>query len=259
MVGVSTLLWLCAAAWAQDERAEEPQTDEELLLETEAAIGELQDGDAADAVELGILENEVERPAPLLPWTGRAVTDAERMITDDETELPPFGSVLDRALARGGGVSSSELARGVARARFFPRLTILGRRERLLAASSELRTEATRWFFEVRLCFGACGTNLAIDDLDGDHAPDLMVTAGEVVELDDRGAYASSASRVLQTAAAHQLTLAAMLADLYARRAALGAQRGRTLLDETRRVLDVAEIDARLDLYTDGWFARGEP
>ena len=254
MVGVETLLWLCAAAWAQDESQRDP---EELLLETELAIGE-QDGDPADAIEMGILENEVERPAPMLPWTGRAATDAERMITDDATELPPFGALLDRALARGGGASSSELARGVSRARFLPRLTIVGRREQRLAGSSEIRTEATRWLAEVRLCFGACGTNLSIDEIDGDYAPDLMVTAGEVVELDDRGAYASSASRVLEAAAAHQLALATRLADLYARRAALGAQRGRTLLDETRRVLDVAEIDARLDLYTDGWFARGE-
>ncbi len=29
-----------------------------------------------------------------------------------------------------------------------------------------------------------------------------------------------------------------------------------TLVDEVRRCIDLAEIDARLDLYTDGWFAR---
>jgi hypothetical protein len=254
MVGVEMLLYLCADAWAQDE-----VDPEELLLETELAVGELQEEDGTDAVELGILESEVERPAPMLLWAGRAETDAVWMLADDAPELPPFAAVLDRALARGGAASSAALARGVARARFLPRLTILGGRERRLSDDAALRTEATRWRFEIRFCFGACGTNLAIDDLDGEYAPDLMVTAGEVVELDDRGEYASSASRVLEAATAHQLTVATLLAELYARRAALGAQRGRTLLDETRRVLDVAEIDARLDLYTDGWFAGAEP
>jgi hypothetical protein len=264
MVGVQVLLGLSAGAWAQDARAEEWQEEvdpEALLLETELAIGEFQDGDAPDAVELGILENQVEGASPMLPWAGPI--DAERVgvLADGAIELPAFGALLDRALARGGGASSSALARDVARARFFPRLTILGRRERLLASTNEGSTQETRWLAEVQLCFGACGTNLAIDDLDGTYAPDLLVTAGEVVELDDRGAYASSASRVLDAGAEHRLALATRLAELYSRRAVLGAQRGRTLVDEVRRALALAEIDARLDLYTDGWFARegGQP
>jgi hypothetical protein len=204
---------------------------------------------------MGILESEVERPAPMLPWVGRMETDAERELTGAASDLPPLQALVDRALARGGAASSSALARDVARARFFPRLTLVGRREHWLAWSSEIRTDETRWLAEVHLCFGACGTNLEIDDLDGDYAPDLLVTAGEVVELDDRGVYASSAQRVLESAAEHRLAVASRLAELYARRAMFTAQRGRTLLDEVRRVLDVAEIDARLDLYTDGWFA----
>lgn len=247
------LLWLTAEVWAQD--AQDEVDPEELLLETELAIGELQDGEPTDAVDMGILQSEVERPAPMLPWVGRMETDAERELTGATSDLPPLGALVDRALARTGGASSSVLARDVARARFFPRLTLVGRRERWSAWSSTIWTNETRWLAEVHLCFGACGTTLAIDDLEGDYTPDLLVTAGEVVELDDRGAYASSATRVLEDAAEHRLALASRLAELYARRAVYTAQRGRTLLDEARRALDVAEIDARLDLYTDGWFA----
>jgi hypothetical protein len=255
MGGVEVLLWLTAEVWAQEEDEVDP---EELLLETELSIDE-QDGEPTDAVDLGILESEREGPAPMLPWVGRMETDAERELTGAASDLPPFGALVDHALARGAGASSSALARDVARARFFPRLTLLGRRERSVASSAALRTDETRWLAEVHLCFGACGTNLAIDDLEGDYTPDLLVTAGEVVELDDRGAYASSATGVLEAAAEHRLVLASRLAELYARRAVLTAQRGRTLLDEARRVLDVAEVDARLDLYTDGWFEGGEP
>jgi hypothetical protein len=253
MGGVEVLLWLTAEVCAQDEVDPEAQ-----LLETELSIGE-QDGEATDALEMGILESEVDEGTPMLPWVGRMETDAERELTRAASDLPPFEALLDRALARGEATSSSVLARDVARARFFPRLTLLGRHERASAWSPTIRTDESRWLAEVHLCFGACGTNLAIDELEGDYAPDLLVTEGEVVELDDRGAYASSASRVLESAAEHQLVLASRLADLYARRAALTAQRGRTLLDEARRVLDVREVDARLDLYTDGWFAGGEP
>jgi len=256
MVGVEGLLWLTPEVWAQDAQGE--VDPEELLLETELAIGE-QDAEPTDAVDLGILETEVDQPAPMLPWVGRAETDAERELTGAASDLPPLGALVDRALARGGEASSAALARDVARARFLPRLTLLGQRERWRAYSAEIGTDETRWLAEVHLCFGACGTNLEIDDLDGDYAPDLMVTAGEVVELDDRGAYASSATGVLESAAEHRLAVASRLAELYARRTVLTAQRGRSPLDEVRRVLDVAEIDARLDLYTDGWFAGGQP
>ena len=249
------LLWLTAEVWAQD--AQDEVDPEELLLETELSIEE-QDEEPTDAVDMGILESEVEPTAPMLPWVGRMETDAERDLTESTTDLPPLDSVVDRALAR-AGASSAALARDVARARFLPRLTLLGQRERLSAWDSATRTDETRWLAELHLCFGACGTNLEVDDLDGEYAPDLMVTAGEVVELDDRGAYASSATGVLESAAEHRLAVASRLAELYARRAMLSAQRGRSRLDEVRRVLDVAEIDARLDLYTDGWFAGGQP
>jgi len=250
------LLWLTPEVWAQDTQVE--VDPEELLLETELAIGE-QDEEPTDAVDMGILESEVVPPAPMLPWVARAETDQERELTATTSDLPPLGALVDRALARGGGASSAALARDVARARFFPRLTLVGRRERLSAGVSATRTDQTRWLAELHLCFGACGTNLEIDDLDGDYEPDLLVTEGEVVELDDRGAYASSATRVLESAAEHRLAVASRLAELYAHRAVLTAQRGRSRLDEVRRVLDVAEIDAQLDLYTDGWFAGGQP
>jgi hypothetical protein len=255
MVVLRVLLWLTPEVWAQDADEVDP---EELLLETELAIGE-QDEEPTDAVDMGILESEVEPPAPMLPWVGRMETDAERELTESTSDLPPLGDVVDRALARAGGTSSAALARDVARARFFPRLTLVGERERVSAWDSSTRTDQTRWLAELHLCFGACGTSLDIDDVDGDYAPDLLVTAGEVVELDDRGAYASSATGVLESGAEHRLAVASRLAELYARRAMFAAQRGRTRLDEVRRVLDVAEIDAQLDLYTDGWFAGGRP
>jgi hypothetical protein len=254
MIVLRVLLWLTPAVWAQD--AQDEVDPEDLLLETELAIEE-QDEEPTDAVDLGILESEVDPPAPMVPWVGRMETDAERELTESTSDLPPLGAVVDRALAR--EVSSAALARDVARARFFPRLTLVGRRERSSAWDAATRTDQTRWLAELHLCFGACGTNLEVDDVDGDYAPDLMVTAGEVVELDDRGAYASSATGVLESAAQHRLAVASQLAELYARRAMLTAQRGRSRLDEVRRVLDVAEIDARLDLYTDGWFAGGQP
>src|SRR5213075_693046 len=92
-------------------------------------------------------------------------------------------------------------------------------RARWRASSAAIGTDETRWLAEIHLCFGACGTTLEIDDLDGEYAPDLLVTAGEVVELDDRGAYSSSATGVLESAAEHRLAVASRLAELYGRRA----------------------------------------
>jgi hypothetical protein len=252
MVALNAMLWV-GSAWAQDPWDEvdwEPVDAEALLLETEVAI---ESHEPADAVDLGILETEVERPEPRV----FGAPDTDGPILGEAGSFapgPPFGTLLERALARGGDTSS--LARDVARARFLPRLTLLGRREARRTTASDTAVAERRWWMELHLCFGACGTNLAVDEIEGDFAPDLMVTAGEVVELDDRGAYASAATRVLADAATSRLTLADRLAAVYARRALLRAQRATTLVDEIRRVLDLAETEAQLDLYTDGWFAK---
>jgi hypothetical protein len=256
-------LWL--VAWEGSARARDPWGDErreedpeQLLLETELAIEELQDPEPTeDAIEMGILENELERVRPVVLPT--ELFTVARFVDEPVPgdPAPPFRDLLDHAVAR-AGVSSSTLARAVARARFFPRLTLLGRHERKTATAADGSGTEIRWLVELHLCFGACGTNLTIEDVDGDAAPDLMVTAGEVVELDDRGAYASAATRVLEGAAEHRLALGDRLADLYTTRALVRSERGATLLEEVRRSLDLAEIDARLDVYTDGWFTSAE-
>ena len=186
--------------------------------------------------------------------------------------IPEVGLVLDWSLGRAGvDYSPLRVQRSIIRSLTSPRLRFTGRltQQRTLAsdfdAIQSTRDNSTRWVILTDLCFGGCGgtsgtTDVAVDDMAAFDGSDLTVIGGQVYESDSTEAMASAGANVSERMARYRNSLASTVAELYFSRVNLVdllADTGNLpLREQVDRRLDIAEITARLDVFTDGSFSR---
>lgn len=187
-------------------------------------------------------------------------------------DIPPLGELVAVSLRR-GGVSYDPLLiqRGVMRALATPTLNTFARLERdrmRVADFVDLETaqiEETDFSFGVTVCFGACAgwigavSDIALADVE-QFVPELVTIGDEVFDLDDVGSYSAAAANTVSDLTRYRGFLSESLTELYHTRLRLESQRGsvRTLplQEQVVYALSVAETDAQLDAYTDGYYYR---
>lgn len=211
-------------------------------------------GGAYGVFRLGRSVDEPDRPAPVA------------------TELPPLGELMAVSMRR-GGVSYDPVVvqRGVVRSLAAPSLTTFARLERARFRTTDFyelataQVDETDWTFGATVCFGACSGVLGVVSDVGSTAadgpvPELVTVGDEVFDLNDVGTYSAAAANAVAGMTRYRGFLADSLTELYHTRLRLESQRGsvRTLPLRDRVVysLTVAEVDAQIDAYTDGYYRR---
>lgn len=120
-----------------------------------------------------------------------------------------------------------------------------------------------RWGLYAVACWGGCNTTVVIDAdsdtiVEGTSESDLYVLDGQVYDSD--GDVVASAANVAERMRRYRHTVASTVADAWLARVRLEAEapltRNMPLRAQVMYALDMAEMDARLDIYTDGAFGR---
>ncbi|NOY28289.1 MAG: hypothetical protein GXP62_20710 [Oligoflexia bacterium] len=125
--------------------------------------------------------------------------------------------------------------------------------------------------FEARLCWGACtsldasydisgSSTSSSSDLQASDITELAVVNGEIYDLADSGALNSAAANVAQRATTYRLDVARLVSETWLSRKRLQGESASMatlpLAEQVTHVLLLAELTARLDVYTDGWFSQ---
>lgn len=185
-------------------------------------------------------------------------------------EVMPLGEAVARAQRRSGldidllGLARRRIAAAVAPSLelSFDYDAVDGRlAEHVDLANDELHDSG--WKVGLSACWGACSTTVDVaeffsaseDALLGDDG--LYVVDGEVF---DEGDVVAAAANVAAQVRSYRQHLASTVADAWIARQRLAAEatvvHNLPLRDQVKHALDLAEIDARLDLYTEGAFSR---
>lgn len=194
---------------------------------------------------------------------------------------PPLGDVLGVALRRAGVAMEPLLAsRTIARLGLMPRLRLGAQADHLQnleADWSRGRTTLDRnfnWTFAGELCFGGCVDTYSAYDFDSsyeydpDYAEDLdyedvadsdvFVMEGEVYSYEESGSFGPAAANVVERIARRRTDVSTTVAELYlARRQLIASQASSAALplrEQVSLAVEIAELTARLDVYTDGYF-----
>jgi hypothetical protein len=218
---------------------------------------------------------------------GRAVALEEipgGAIVSSTVVLPPMGELVELSLRRSGVSYDPVIVQRALLASYLaPRLRLTGRLDRPSKRSARFSgmynedNEALDWTFGLSMCFGPCGnvTDLSYDaDYGGSYgdysdyaeysgsgdAPELAAYGDQVYDANDRGSFAASAANTVEGLSKYRRFLAESVSGLYTQRLRLERQRGSVaslpLREQVSFYLDVAEADAHLDAYTDGYFIR---
>lgn len=215
---------------------------------------------------------ELTRAAPPVNEAPSTTLEGARM---EELTTPPVAEVVDRALSRAGiDMDPLTLRRGVVRSLYVPRVLLKGKLETKHSLSADLSalsndgSSERNWTISAQLCFGHCsGSSYAPDyygaelsDSDLSDLYDLAVIGTEVYDVTDVTGYAAAASNVAQRIARYRSALVDIVTSLYFSRLRLLRERpavaGLPLIDQVRHELSIAEVTARLDVYTDGTFSQ---
>jgi len=202
---------------------------------------------------------------------GRSVAEPEEL-APQRVSLPGLGELISVSLRR-GGVSYDPvlIQRSVLRSLATPTLNTFARLERSRMRQADFvdletfQVEETDWSMGVTLCFGACTglvgavSEVAIADVE-QVVPELVAIGDEVFDLNDVGSYSAAAANTVSDLTRYRGFLSDSLTELYHTRLRLETQRGslRTLplREQVLYLLSVAETDAQLDAFTDGYYYR---
>ena len=137
-------------------------------------------------------------------------------------------------------------------------------------AISTVRGESPRWRYTVELCFGGCATSSTdISYSDSSYADvvsntsaediDLLVIGGEIyASTDTSSSIAPAAVNVSQRISRYRNDLTDNVIKLYYSRERLVSERSAIsslpLMEQVLHDLQIQEVDARLDIYTNGLF-----
>ncbi len=205
----------------------------------------------------------------------RAPTAAEEGSEAAALTIPTLDEVVARAMERPGlSMDQLSFARRVVLARFAPKLDILGRYYPRFNRDSDYVGSVTReevgpyWIVEARVCWGLCDDTVDVyidyDDLssvtDATELADLGVVGGKVYDFTGDTAVPVAAANVAAEAISYRTAIADIVTRAWFRRRELAVQgdgvEALPLAEQLAWRLDVDEVDARLDLYTDGWYAQ---
>jgi photosystem II stability/assembly factor-like uncharacterized protein len=202
-----------------------------------------------------------------------------RMITPEEDV--GFGRTRKLALSLPATVAASigrdgmnidllSLSRRGTVAALAPQLDLYFDWKRAANRDTDLGSEITTdghdgdWSVGAKMCWGSCGATVVVDydaagaDIDtGDSS--LYAVDGKVF---DEGEPVAAAANVAQRIRSYRRSLADTVADAWMARQRLAAEvpqiRNQPLRDQVLHALQIAELNARLDAYTDGAFTRSQ-
>jgi ligand-binding sensor domain-containing protein len=185
-------------------------------------------------------------------------------------------AVVGISLRRPGmDLSPLSVQRKFARAALTPHLKVQVEHERdryILADFDAIQTtqvETSPWQFSVSMCFGGCAsstTDLSYDAGDYGYIEsdasasdvELVVIDGEIYSTAEQASIAPAAVNVSQRIAKYRNDLTDYIIELYYSRERLVAERAAVaslpLMEQVLHDLQIQEVDARLDIYTDGRF-----
>ncbi len=190
----------------------------------------------------------------------------------------PLHRAVGAALSRPGvDLADLSLGKRVWMTQFVPRLNINLQtrvtRDRSTnydsLRTSDTRSPSTR--FEALFCWGACGSSVFTDgdsydvdvddlsaELSDERIENLAVVDGEVYDLSEAGAIPAVAANVAQRATSYRSELSRLVTAAWSTRQAVLADgpilRTLPIGEQVNQHLLLQEAEARLDLYTDGWF-----
>lgn len=202
---------------------------------------------------------------------GRSVEDPDA-VAPTPVDIPPLGDLIGVAMRRGGVSYDPVLVqRGVVRALATPTLSTFARLEQARYRTADLyelttsQVDQTDWTFGVTVCFGACSgwigivSDIEVAEIEN-IVPELVTVGDEVFDLNDVGTYSAAAANAVADMTKYRGFLAESLSELYHTRLRLESQRGSVrvlpLQDQVVYALSIAETDAQLDAYTDGYYYR---
>lgn len=202
---------------------------------------------------------------------GRGVEDPDAP-APVAVDIPPLGELIGVSMRRGGVSYDPVLVqRGVMRALATPSLSTFARLEKASYRTADLyeltaaQVDETDWSFGATVCFGACSgwigvvADVDVADVEG-VVPELVTVGDEVFDLNDVGTYSAAAANAVADMTKYRGFLASSLTELYHTRLRLESQRGSVrvlpLQDRVVYALSVAETDAQIDAYTDGYYYR---
>lgn len=202
---------------------------------------------------------------------GRSVPEPDK-VPPRMVDLPGLGELIGVSLRR-GGVSYDPvlIQRSVIRSLATPTLNTFARLERSRMRQADFvdlqtfQVDERDWTLGMTVCFGACTSlfgavsDVAIADVE-QVVPELVAIGDEVFDLNDVGSYSAAAANTVSDLTRYRGFLADSLTELYHTRLRLEAQRGSLqtlpLREQVLFALSVAETDAQLDAYTDGYYYR---
>jgi hypothetical protein len=207
-------------------------------------------------------------------YLAAAAADAA-LAPPEAIKVPPgadMGALVVVALNRPGMAMSTLLGKAsIARALLLPKLTISSdwSRARMLSADHVARSNRghlrTSWRLGMTACFGACTTassyhSYSSDIGDASGAGDVVVVGDEVYSASAEGSLAPMAANVAERVTRYRTDVANRITELVIARHRLlessGGFRGLPLREQIGHELDIAESNARLDVYTNGYFTR---
>ena len=208
----------------------------------------------------------------LLHRAPEAAKTSSAAATGTTEEVPPFSEVMDVALRRAGvRLDPLSVGRAIAASLLAPKLAIngqlnLGRnRGANIDGLSNDGAYSHDWKIGLTLCFGGCGnTNVSYvdsDTLDISEMEDLGITVvdGQIYE-DTTANYSAAGANVGERLSRYRNGLADIVTELYFSRIRLVSERaglpGLSLRERVEHELEISEVTARLDAYTDGYFSR---
>jgi hypothetical protein len=200
------------------------------------------------------------------------------MVQPVEQDLPPVGALVELALSRQGlNLDPLLIQRSIHRAILAPHLSITGTWERDQSIDADFgaltnsRSDDVGWKVVIRLCYGQCGGNLygtSTDPFDYGEADlltdvgdlDVAVVGDQVYVIDGAGAYSAIAANVSDRVSRYRRSVADAVTDLYFSHLMLSLEMGgvqsRSIREQVALDLEIQEVRARLDAYTDGYFSR---
>jgi len=209
----------------------------------------------------------------------RPVADIEPVVTLAEDVSGLSAEAIVGIMLRRTGMDVSPLAvqRKFARSALTPKLQLgmVHQNEVYIDADydaiSSTQMEASRWLFTAQACFGGCGTSTtdlsyesggtftdaSASGADSDF--ELVVIGGEIYAASDAvSSIAPAAVNVSQRIAKYRNDLTDYVIELFYSRERLLSERGTIgtlpLMEQVLHDLQIQEVNARLDIYTDGRF-----